>query len=55
MAIGIVGRKCGMTRVFSEEGVSIPVTVIEVQPNRVSQVRSEERPSNRCRAPNARR
>lgn len=37
MAIGLVGRKSGMTRVFTEEGVSIPVTVIEVQPNRVTQ------------------
>jgi large subunit ribosomal protein L3 len=30
MAIGIVGRKAGMTRVFTEDGVSVPVTVIEV-------------------------
>ena len=42
MAIGIVGRKAGMTRVFTEDGVSVPVTVIEVQPNRVTQVRSPE-------------
>jgi large subunit ribosomal protein L3 len=42
MAIGIVGRKAGMTRVFTEEGVSVPVTVIEVEPNRVTQVRSLE-------------
>jgi len=42
MAIGIVGRKAGMTRVFTEEGVSVPVTVIEVEPNRVTQVRSPE-------------
>ena len=42
MAIGIVGRKAGMTRVFTDEGVSIPVTVIEVEPNRVTQVRSQE-------------
>jgi len=40
MAIGIVGRKAGMTRVFSEDGVSTPVTVIEVAPNRVTQVRT---------------
>ena len=33
MTIGVVGRKCGMTRIFTEEGVSIPVTVIEVEPN----------------------
>lgn len=42
MAIGIVGRKAGMTRVFTEAGVSVPVTVIEVEPNRVTVVRSEE-------------
>ena len=40
MAIGIIGRKCGMTRVFTEEGDSIPVTVIEATPNRVTQVKS---------------
>lgn len=40
MAIGLVGRKCGMTRVFTEDGVSVPVTVIEVEPNRVTQVKS---------------
>lgn len=39
MAIGLVGRKSGMTRVFTDDGVSIPVTVIEVQPNRVTQVK----------------
>ncbi len=38
MAIGLVGRKCGMTRIFMEDGASIPVTVIEVEPNRVTQV-----------------
>jgi len=42
MAIGIVGRKCGMTRVFTEDGVSIPVTVIEVEPNRVTQLKTVE-------------
>ncbi len=40
MTIGLVGRKCGMTRVFTEDGVSIPVTVVEVEPNRVTQVKS---------------
>ena len=39
MAIGIIGRKRGMTRIFTEEGNSIPVTVIEVSPNRITQVR----------------
>ncbi|MES9956706.1 MAG: 50S ribosomal protein L3 [Sedimenticola sp.] len=42
MAIGIVGRKVGMTRVFTEEGASVPVTVIEVEPNRVTQLRTED-------------
>ena len=40
MTMGLVGRKCGMTRVFTEEGESIPVTVIEAQPNRVTQVKT---------------
>ena len=42
MKIGIVGRKCGMSRVFTDAGDSIPVTVIEVEPNRVVQMKSEE-------------
>ncbi len=42
MAIGIIGRKAGMTRVFTEDGVSIPVTVIEAAPNRVTQVKSDD-------------
>ena len=42
MTIGVVGRKAGMTRIFNEEGVSIPVTVIVVEPNRVTQVKSAE-------------
>ncbi|HDP88345.1 MAG TPA: 50S ribosomal protein L3 [Thioalkalivibrio sp.] len=42
MAIGLVGRKVGMTRVFTEDGVSQPVSVIEVEPNRVAQLRTEE-------------
>ena len=37
MAIGIVGKKAGMTRIFTEEGQSIAVTVLEVTPNRVTQ------------------
>jgi len=40
MAIGLVGRKCGMTRVFTEAGVSVPVTVIEVDPNRITQIKT---------------
>jgi len=42
MSIGLVGRKSGMTRVFSDDGVSIPVTVIEVEPNRVTRVKATE-------------
>ena len=42
MTIGIVGRKAGMTRIFTEDGVSIPVTVIEVEPNRISQMKTLE-------------
>ncbi|WP_455201781.1 50S ribosomal protein L3 [Kaarinaea lacus] len=42
MTIGIVGRKAGMTRVFTDDGVSIPVTVVEVEPNRVTQVKTIE-------------
>ena len=40
MTIGLIGRKRGMTRVFTEQGESIPVTVIEVSPNRVTQVKT---------------
>ncbi|MBN7794961.1 50S ribosomal protein L3 [Parahaliea mediterranea] len=39
MTIGLVGRKSGMTRVFTEDGVSIPVTVVEIAPNRVTQIK----------------
>jgi large subunit ribosomal protein L3 len=42
MTMGLVGRKCGMTRVFTDEGISIPVTVIEAQPNRITQVKTVE-------------
>lgn len=40
--IGLVGKKVGMTRIFTEDGVSIPVTVIEIEANRVTQVKSLE-------------
>ena len=43
MAIGLVGRKAGMTRIFTDDGSSIPVTVIEVEPNRVTYVRTPEK------------
>jgi len=39
MTIGLVGRKSGMTRVFTDDGVSIPVTVVEIAPNRVTQIK----------------
>ena len=42
MTIGVVGRKSGMTRIFTDDGVSIPVTVIEVDPNRITQVKNVE-------------
>lgn len=42
MTMGLVGRKCGMTRIFTEGGDSIPVTVIEAQPNRITQMKSVE-------------
>jgi large subunit ribosomal protein L3 len=42
MAIGVVGRKAGMTRVFTDEGDSIPVSVIEVSSNRITQIKTEE-------------
>ena len=42
MTIGLVGRKSGMTRIFTEDGHSVPVTVVEVEPNRVTQIKSVE-------------
>ncbi len=42
MAIGVVGKKAGMTRVFTEDGQSVAVTVVEVTPNRVTQVKNAE-------------
>ncbi|MCE8021916.1 50S ribosomal protein L3 [Halomonas sp. MCCC 1A11036] len=42
MTIGLVGRKAGMTRVFTEDGASVPVTVIEVEPNRITSVKTVE-------------
>jgi len=43
MAIGLVGRKAGMTRVFTDAGETVPVTVIEVLPNRVTQVKAQDK------------
>jgi len=48
MTMGLVGRKCGMTRIFTDEGVSIPVTVIEAHPNRVTQVKTVDRDGYRA-------
>jgi len=42
MSIGLVGRKCGMSRVFTSDGRSVPVTLIEATPNRVTQVKTLE-------------
>lgn len=42
MPIGLIGRKCGMTRVFTEAGKSISVTVVEIEPNRITQVKTNE-------------
>ena len=42
MTIGIVGRKCGMSRIFTESGESIPVTLIEASPNRIVQIKSDD-------------
>jgi large subunit ribosomal protein L3 len=48
MAMGLVGRKCGMTRIFTEAGESVPVTVVEVLPNRVTQVKSVDKDGYRA-------
>src|SRR5579864_1275953 len=48
MAIGVVGRKVGMTRVFTDGGETVPVTVIEVLPNRITQVKSEDKDGYRA-------
>jgi large subunit ribosomal protein L3 len=42
MSLGLIGRKVGMTRVFTEDGASVPVTVLEVTPNRVTQIKTVE-------------
>ena len=40
MALGVVGEKCGMTRIFTEDGAAVPVTVIRVEANRVTQLKN---------------
>ena len=42
MSLGLIGRKVGMTRVFTDDGESIPVTVLEMSPNRVAQIKSQD-------------
>lgn len=42
MTIGLLGKKCGMTRVFTDEGIAIPVTVVEVLPNRITQIKTPD-------------
>jgi large subunit ribosomal protein L3 len=42
MSLGLIGRKVGMTRVFTEEGESVPVTVLEIKPNRVTQIKTTD-------------
>jgi len=48
MSVGLVGRKCGMTRIFTESGDSVPVTVIEALPNRVTTLKTAERDGYRA-------
>ena len=48
MSIGLVGRKCGMTRIFTDDGESIPVTVIEALPNRVTALKTADRDGYRA-------
>ena len=48
MAIGLVGRKVGMTRIFTDAGETVPVTVIEVLPNRVTQVKAQDKDGYRA-------
>ena len=48
MAIGVVGRKAGMTRIFTDQGASVPVTVIEVEANRITEVKTPERDGYRA-------
>ena len=48
MSVGLVGRKCGMTRIFRESGESVPVTVIEALPNRVATLKTAERDGYRA-------
>ena len=42
MSLGLIGRKVGMTRIFNDEGISTPVTVVEVLANKIAQVKTTE-------------
>jgi large subunit ribosomal protein L3 len=42
MALGLIGRKCGMTRLYTEDGSAVPVSVVHVEPNRVVQIKTHE-------------
>ncbi len=42
MSLGLVGRKVGMTRIFTDDGTSVPVTVLEISPNRVTQIKTQD-------------
>src|ERR1043165_4716943 len=43
MTMGLIGRKCGMTQIYAENGTAIPVTLIEILPNRIVQIKTKER------------
>ncbi len=40
--LGIIGRKCGMTRIFTEDGDNVPVSVVHVEPNRITQIKTDK-------------
>lgn len=42
MSLGLVGRKCGMTRIYSDDGSAVPVSVVQIEPNRIVQVKTED-------------
>ena len=48
MSVGLVGRKCGMTRIFTESGEHVPVTVVEALPNRVTTLKTADRDGYRA-------
>ena len=48
MSIGLIGRKCGMTRIFTDDGASVPVTVLEINSNRVVQVKNVDKDGYRA-------